>query len=177
MKNFKGFSLVELITVIAIIGIMTAVAIVSLTPAKTSVKLDAAGRELVAAIKQAQSYALQGKVVRDDANNVVPCGFGIYIKNNTDYEIFYMDNANCASYNSNVPLDLSGSKTLEAYKLKDNIVFNNPNNERIIYFAVPHGTLFGNNGNPFTGLTISLIAPGGTTKNVVIGSGGAVTEQ
>lgn len=188
-RHSKAFSLVELVTVIAIVSIMLGVAVVSLLPARTSAKLDAAGREVAANIKLAQSYALQGKAVKDSGNNVVPCGYGVNIKDTTEYQIFYTypkaaTGIDCTEFNKidsvKISLDWTDADitALEKYTSKDGVIFNDNVNKKIVYFTIPHGIMFGNDGNPFTGLSITLKASDGTTtKTVNVGPGGAVTEQ
>jgi len=61
VKNKNGFSLVELVIVMAIISIMTAVGLVSLQSSRTATQLEASGREVAAAIREAQNNALTGK--------------------------------------------------------------------------------------------------------------------
>lgn len=173
MKTKKAFSLIELITVIAIIGIMTGIAVVSLTPAKTSAKLDAAGREVASAIKLAQSYALQGKV----AGGSVPCGYGVYADEDmTGYRIFYLlkgGSDNCEDLN-NSSSDINSadktSKISEAYTLKDGVKFSSDSKKSWVYYSVPHGNMFS------SAKVIWELDFNGNKKNITIKSGGVVEE-
>jgi prepilin-type N-terminal cleavage/methylation domain-containing protein len=65
MKNFqkkkKGVTLIELIVVIAVIGIMTSVGLVSLSRSRDRKAVEAATREVAAALRDAQNMALTGK--------------------------------------------------------------------------------------------------------------------
>jgi prepilin-type N-terminal cleavage/methylation domain-containing protein len=179
MKTKKAFSLVELITVIAIIGIMTGIAIVSLTPAKTAAKLDAAGREVASAIKLAQSYALQGKV----AGGAVPCGFGINIIDSTNYEIFYATSGiNCAEFNridstkTSLKWTDASIESLEKYALKDGITFNDNIGKKVFYFTVPHSVIFGNDGKLMANELNIVLTFSGKSKIIKVKPGGAVEE-
>jgi len=177
MKTVKGFSLVELITVIAIIGIMAAVAIVSLVPAKTSTKLNAAGQELMATVKLAQSYAFQGKVVKDNGVNVVPCGFGIYTGagDAEKYEIFYIFSNDCFALNQE-PLNFNNAKSLEEYTLKNGVIFDAGSTGKRIYFTVPHGVIFGNDGNILSDIMDIVLESNDKIKNIQIKPGGVIEE-
>lgn len=159
--------------VVAIIGIMTGVGLVSLVPARTATKLDAAGREVASAIKLAQSYALQGKVM----GGVVPCGYGIHTMNDgIGYEIFYIaSSTSCYSFNQG-PVNYSTSKQLESYNLKEGVQFSANSRNQRIYFTVPHGVIFGNNGSIFTGLNIELNFSN-KKKYINVSSGGTAGES
>ena len=170
-KNYsKAFSLIELITVIAIIGIMTGIAIVSLVPAKSSAKLDAAGREVASAIKLAQSYALQGKV----AGGFVPCGYGVYVDEDANkYKIFYLENNDCEDFNkSSGDIDSADktNKISETYTLKDGVKFSSDSKKSWVYYSVPHGNMFSGTK------TIWELDFNGNKKNITIKSGGVVEE-
>jgi type II secretory pathway pseudopilin PulG len=65
IKNKKGMSLIELVVLIAVIGIMSSISVSSLVNSKRNTELEVASEELVAVLREAQNYALTGK-------NIVP---------------------------------------------------------------------------------------------------------
>jgi prepilin-type N-terminal cleavage/methylation domain-containing protein len=70
---FSGFTLVELMISMAILSIMAALTIVSMTGAKTKQEVEGAARQVAAAVREAQNYALTGKNI--GASGDVPCQF------------------------------------------------------------------------------------------------------
>jgi prepilin-type N-terminal cleavage/methylation domain-containing protein len=60
--NPKGFSVVELMLVLAIIGTMTAILIAFSSDRRQERELEAAAREVVGAIREAQNFALTGRI-------------------------------------------------------------------------------------------------------------------
>jgi len=155
---------VELMVVIAIMGIMTGIGFMSLQSSKSDANLKAAQREVASAIKLAQSYALQGKIAPDGK---APCGYGFRFKTATDHEIFYKPT-------TGGKCDTPGASTQSEHSIWNNGVALdassqiNMNDE--IYFTIPFGTMSG------TGI-ISLSYPGATDKTITINSGGKVTEN
>jgi len=67
-----GFSLVELMTVVAIIGIMTSIGLVSLNASKTQKELQMEARKVAASIKLAQNNAIVGRM---GPSGKSPCNF------------------------------------------------------------------------------------------------------
>ena len=91
IKKIKGFTLLELLVVIAMIGILSSVLIVNLSGTKSNAKLRAAQREVASAIKQAHSWALEGKRF----NNATPVKcWGVCIPDDSSYKIIYNDVGN-----------------------------------------------------------------------------------
>lgn len=192
-KFYKAVTLVELLAVIAIIGIMSAVGIVSLNSGKTSVKLQAAQREVASIIKLAQSYALQGKTVTYSGEIITPCGYGVIFVNSTSYEIFYntwksggwgsVDN--CADMNdtSNNRQWKNGSLHSQAagsFQLKDGVTLSSPATatNAQIYFTIPAGNIYDKNGDAYVGPQTFTFGLGSSdTKSITIDSGGSVTES
>jgi len=78
-KNRRGFSFMELIIVIAIIMIMTVVMLVMSMRDREKKKFEAAGREVAAAVREAQNNALTGK---QKDNNSLPCAMMFYTDSN-----------------------------------------------------------------------------------------------
>lgn len=118
----KGFSFLELMTVIAMVGIMTAVTLVSLNKSRSEKDVEVAARVVAGALHEAQNYALTGE------NASSSCG-GMYwfkykITGDSDYEI-----SGCLS---------------AKYTLPKNITFNEVGS---IYFTTPHADIYGADGN------------------------------
>lgn len=175
-KKNLGFTLVEVITVMAIIGIMTAISIVSLRGARTGTNLENSRREAASAIKLAQSFALQGKTVGGNA----PCGFGFRFTDNDIYEIFYIPSGGVSCDIKNDDDDTrncsdTSCSTLESYNLKNNVTVT-ASTGKDIYFTIPHGNVYGSTGQTFSGETITFTASDGTTKELSVNSLGLITE-
>ncbi|MCX6761804.1 MAG: GspH/FimT family pseudopilin [Candidatus Moranbacteria bacterium] len=151
----KGFSFVELMVVIAIIGIMVAVVTVSFGGSRATTRLKAAQDEVTSAIKLAQSYALQGKI---PAAGVKPSAYGFKFTSNQSYQIFYV---------------AGGVETaLETYSLSDKgvtLTSPAPASTRLT-FDLPNGNFGGNSGT----LTFTY---SGKSRQIDISSGGAVVER
>lgn len=112
----KGFSLVELMIVIAIAGIMTAVTLVSMNATREKKTVESAAREVAAAVREAQNYALTGKDLKDKPTCSFIFTWGV--ATNTDYRI-------------------TDCKTA-IYSLKNGVTFSNSGN---VSFSVPFATL------------------------------------
>lgn len=67
----KGFSLMEMVIIVAIISIMTSTMMTTSFKERTTKEIEAAGREVVAAIREAQNNALTGK----QQGEGLPCAF------------------------------------------------------------------------------------------------------
>lgn len=146
----------EVMAVIAIIGIMTGVGVRSLQDSKADAKLKSAQREIASAIKLAQTYALQGKVV--SSLGKAPCAYGFKFSSATSYEIFY--SSDCASTSS-----------LESYNL-DGVSLSSPEaSGSVVTFSLPFATM--TSGKDLT-LTLNF---SDISKDVIIHEGGYVEEK
>jgi prepilin-type N-terminal cleavage/methylation domain-containing protein len=82
----RGMTLIEMIVVVALVGIMSSVTVVLMAGSRTDRALDAAAREVAALVREVQNYALTGRQV-SDVN--VACLYGMKAVNATQYQVFY----------------------------------------------------------------------------------------
>jgi Tfp pilus assembly protein FimT len=158
-ENKKGFTFLELILIIGLIGVMAAITIASLSSGKNIIKLRAAQSEIASALKLAQSYALQGRV-----NGTKPPGYyGIKFYTSTSYGLCACLTADCSA--------CTNANDLETYSLEGGVTTTMASNSHIS-FLVPHGTK-----NPSGTTTITLQISGASDKTVVIGDKGLVEEN
>ena len=68
--------MIEVVVAMAILSIMAAVTITSMSGSKTKAELDGAARQLAAAIREAQNYALTGKNITSTSTNRA-CQFSV----------------------------------------------------------------------------------------------------
>jgi prepilin-type N-terminal cleavage/methylation domain-containing protein len=118
LENKKGFSLLEVTVVMAIIGIMTVVSLASLQSNKADKELETAALGIEAAIREAQNNALAGK----NASTALGC---------TKYNFTYGSNAYSVG---------GGGCPLTSYALGNGINFSNSSNLSFS-FVIPFGTL------------------------------------
>lgn len=90
----QGFTLIEVVIVIAIIGIMTAFMVVSLSNQRRIRNLDLASQEIAAALRTAQNYALTGRSINAAENN---CSFGVQMVAGATYTLVHSVGAGCAT--------------------------------------------------------------------------------
>lgn len=82
MKSHKGVTFIELMVVIVIIGIMTGTTLVSVRGSQTGKELESAAREVAAAVREAQNYALTGKKLTSS------CSYNfVYVNGTANYNI------------------------------------------------------------------------------------------
>lgn len=167
----QGFTFLELMIIISIIGIMTSAGLVSLNSSKKHFALKTAQNEVAAAIKLAQSYALQGRSFQDKK----VCGYGFrFAETTTKYRIFVyyprLSDGDCSN--------TTGSPVEDQY-LKNGVLLSSPTNfenDTRIYFSVPSAEVSGAGvGSTFT-LTVGT-GSSAKSKDFTISSTGLVEED
>ena len=156
IKKNKGFTLVELLIVIAIIGIMSAVSIVSLQNGKTEKEVETAATQVAAAIREAQNNALTGK----KNNGETPCDY-VYFR--------WISNSNYAiSYEEKVSEGICSSiKDYSVYTLENDVIVSSFDE---ISFSIPFG------GTDISGTEDIVLSKDSNIYHVCVTSSGSVTE-
>jgi prepilin-type N-terminal cleavage/methylation domain-containing protein len=121
LKVKKGTTLIELVMVIAIIGILSAASIVSFVNYRRQSALESASLEMVAVLREAQNYALSGKDI--NATNCV------------SYTVTAFNALPSTDYILRNP---AGCGLLYSYSLKNGTTFSVGGS---IVFNIPHGRL------------------------------------
>lgn len=137
-RNLTGFTLIEMLVVISIIGMLSALTMVNYKERENKSRTEAQAQKFASILKQAQSMALAGETVE----GVRPTGFGIYIINSTSYVLF-------ADMNGNMVRDLPTDNDIQIYTLTNNVTMSSLLTN--IVFNLPTGK-----GN-ITGRTVSFL--------------------
>lgn len=120
----KGMTLIEVIIVIAIVGIMSAISIVSYTTSKRNAELETAAEELVAVLREAQNYSLTGKEISSSCSN-----YRVTLTNNSSNYVLRTYTAagvSCGNINS-------------AYVFKSGVIISAGGG--YVSFAAPHSSI------------------------------------
>lgn len=116
--NVRGFTLIEVLIVVAIIGIVSAMILVTFSGRQQARNLERAAREVMATLREAQNYALSGRA-------------GVISENNTYYGVDFTAGA---SYSV-----VSSGGTIESYSMKNGIVASAASSVR---FMLPRGEVY-----------------------------------
>lgn len=136
MRIARGFSLVEIMTVIVFVSIMMAITFASFSGKRDEAALNVAAREVAAAVRMAQNNALSG--VKERGNNNGLCFHMVRATSTGAYETFVRHLKPNRSYDDcpNFPSDTTES-LLSSYLLTGGVSFFSPSWD--ISFKVPHG--------------------------------------
>jgi len=152
-KNKKGFSLLEIMITVAIVGILTAVVLTMQSRSRKARELEMAGRKVSAKMREIQNNSLSGKQM---AEGVTACGFGYTpaASGNKSYRAYYnyYDSDRTDIDCSSVAKGFGGSSAVyEEVRLEDNStasgrVYIDSGTLTGAYFSIPHGSVFNNSG-------------------------------
>lgn len=171
MRFFRGFTLVELMLVVAFIGIMAGVVLVSFSTRSTSESVKSAAREVAAAVRETQVSALSG-FGRGESESIPDgsriCRYEINQISSTQYRsIVFYSSSNC----------LSGTEeniTLLTYTLPNGVSFPSGSPSSPVWsikFAVPRGEIMTGSSS-----SISLVK-GESSFSVCVSPAGSVKES
>lgn len=166
MMHRRGFTLIEIMVVMAIIGIVTAVTIVSFGSGKERKAVEGQARKVAAAIREMQNYALTGKQIGTN----VPCKFGpgSILTSDVTFGLMYTyrTGTSCSA-------GMSASTIIPGMimSLENGVTFASDSNE--FFFTVPRGELDPNGNLPPIDIQLSK---GSTTYSVCVYPGGQVKD-
>jgi prepilin-type N-terminal cleavage/methylation domain-containing protein len=125
--HFRAFTMIELLIVVAILGITASVVFTNSSGSRTTQYLDNAGREVEAVIHQAQNAALTGVQLTSGDR---PCGYRVTWAAGSAYSVMYRYKNGSGVCNQ--------SSTLSTHTLQNGVVFDN---DGTVEFTLPHGTV------------------------------------
>jgi len=202
----KGFTLIEMMICIAIVGIISTVVMFSYSAFSDSLALSSAGQEIAVEVRQAQVYGLSVKENTVGGSGQFNNGYGVHISldDPTNYYIFvdlanpipnnkYDGNSTCApggecvekmSLRSGVSITAicgaafgnTVSCPLSASIRAMDIIFVRPNPDAQIRFLISGGSFYQSGGTFQTGQII-LTSAGGKTMKLTIQNTGQISLQ
>jgi prepilin-type N-terminal cleavage/methylation domain-containing protein len=186
MKNRKGFTLPEVLVVIAIMAIMTAVVLISQQNTRNQRYLEAGGRQFAAVVQELQNNTLTGKQI--SAGRTI-CGYGFRIAdspNNKTYDLYYNyvpDSAHSCSGEGETTAVPRGYNAEFSNLYGQNNSFGNNVSAAVssldgAYFSIPYANAYGGNGSVLPAnfkITLSHVSVS-QNYTICIYSGGRIEE-
>lgn len=172
-KNISGFTLIEIIISIGIIGILAATAIISMGPARSEAKLEMAQKEASSEIALAKAYALQGKT----QGGTTPCGYGVYFSG-ANYRIYYNSDTDCETVNTEASGSGKRKHSSSSHEL-DTKTFSTgitATGNADVYFTVPNARVH-NSAGTLGSISFSLTDASNNSKRVSVSDSGLITAE
>ncbi len=172
-----GFSLIELLVVMAIMGILAAAGFESYQSSRHNAALRAAQREVATVIRLAQGYALQGKTQTVGGVEFTPCGYGFKFSDDHTYNIFYTKVAGKTCLEDDGYSGGTESPVGSDFVLDNDVTMSDVVNKAKVYFHIPFAPVTdANDTGTLLPLTINFSAAGEATS-LTINAAGEVTEN
>jgi len=154
-KNLKGVTLLELVVVMAIVGIMVTVITVSFGSENTKKNLETNAREFSSILREAQNYSLTGR--QNDSSNTT-CAYSItWTIATSTYRL------NAISKNGTLCNGTSAS--VATYALKQGVVFSNGG---AATFSLPWGA---------TASGSAVLGKAGLSHTICLNGSGKIIDQ
>ncbi len=148
-----GFTLIEVLIVVAIIGIVSAMILVTFSGQRQTRNLERAAREVLATLREAQNYALSGRAGAISENNTY---YGVQIASATAYSV------------------VASSGTIASYTLKSGVTFSS--GATTISFTLPRGDVLVG-GAPLSGSYRISLAGTGSSRYICVYSTGRIIDN
>lgn len=151
-KTASGFTLIEVMIVVAIIGITSAMIFVTFSGQRQTRNTERAAREVLAALREAQNYALSGRAGTINENNSY---YGVNFTAGAAYSL------------------VSSSGTISSYSLKNGIVASAASSVR---FLLPRGEVYVG-GSPLSGSHQIRLVNGASSRYICVYSTGRIIDN
>lgn len=167
-RTISGFTVIEMVVVIAIIGITSSIVITSLMAGRAVRLTEQAVHDVASALRQAQNFALTGKANTGEES----CYFGLRFNSSSQYVLvqYYRSSGNCNSYHTLTTTNLSGGVTFTG-------IGSYPTT---LAFSLPRAEVYSATSGAFSGLaTAQLIGltKSSRTQYLCLYPGGRIEER
>lgn len=162
-KILKAFTLIEIVVVIAIMGIMSSLFFVNLSNNQATRAVETNSQEFMGVVREAQNHALSGKQL---VTGTDPCRYEINWggTNGTTNKTF-----NLKYWYKNASGTCNQSSVFATYSLKPGVTFASG---ATFYFTLPHAAL-----DFASGSRVAVFTKAGVTHSACIYSNGRITDQ
>lgn len=183
IRTIPGFTLPEVLITTAIISLVAAISLISLSDVKKRQEVNGAMRQVASAVREAQNYALTGKNISSGTSDQ-PCLFRVRANGNPDAQTFQLEQMNvghsqCPGGGSNSADEWASIsyRTMNGVSVSASAV-GMPVSAGAIRFSVPRGEPTAN-GVELTGnyRVQFAVSKGGLTAHVCVYPLGRIAEK